>query len=300
MHRETYINRKIPLNALLTIHVDRVSNLKESIENIEHFARIHQNALEEESKTFNEMSLQGVTKTRGKTEHQMDRRRILTQILKNGLNLVVLSSMFDEDEKLRERFPESKQSSRMLYNSLNPVYGESYQLPVQMDTKIFDYLKTKRAVFEVRHYILPERQSMTKMHGDEQLNEEFITLGHVRVPLLHLITKNNGIDGDFVILDEYKQQMGALKLRIALNHHNTQRPLFSGSTRLPNQVSVTKPQRFTATTQNQNQVRATTMIDKSVNLRNSFANQGGEFARAGATFTPGFGITTRHQTQYAS
>lgn len=41
MHRETYINRKIPLNALLTIHVDRVSNLKESIENIEHFARIH-------------------------------------------------------------------------------------------------------------------------------------------------------------------------------------------------------------------------------------------------------------------
>ena len=68
MHRETYINRKIPLNALLSIHVDRVSNLKESIENIEHFARIHQNALEEESKTFNEMSLKGVTRTRGKTE----------------------------------------------------------------------------------------------------------------------------------------------------------------------------------------------------------------------------------------
>lgn len=104
-----------------------------------------------------------------------------------------------------------------------------------MDTKIFDYLKTKRAVFEVRHYIMPERQNLTKMsHDDGLLGEDFITLGHVRVPLLHLITKNNGIDGDFVILDEYKQQMGALKLRIALNHHNTQRPLFSGSTRLPN------------------------------------------------------------------
>ena len=33
---------------------------------------------------------------------------------------------------------------------------------------------------------------------------DFLTLGYVRVPLLHLITKNNGIDGDFVILDDYK------------------------------------------------------------------------------------------------
>jgi len=85
----------------------------------------------------------------------VDRRRILTQILKNGLNLVVISSIFEEDEALKERFDQSSQHTRLLYNSLNPVYGESYQVSVQMDTKIFDYLKTKRAVFEVRHYILP-------------------------------------------------------------------------------------------------------------------------------------------------
>lgn len=41
MQRETFINRKIPLNALLTVAVDRVTSLKESIENIEHFARVH-------------------------------------------------------------------------------------------------------------------------------------------------------------------------------------------------------------------------------------------------------------------
>ena len=36
------------------------------------------------------------------------------------------------------------------------------------------------------------------------------------------------------------------------------------------------------------------MIDKSVNLRNSFVKQGGDdFARAGTTFMPGFGLTTR-------
>lgn len=45
-------------------------------------------------------------------------------------------------------------------------------------------------------------------------NSDYIVLGYVRIPLLNLITKNNGIDGDFYILDDYKQQMGTLKLRI--------------------------------------------------------------------------------------
>ena len=85
-----------------------------------------------------------------------------------------------------------------------------------MDTKIFDYLKTKRAVFEVRHYL----QTRSNDDDYDSENENFLTLGFVRVPLLQLITKNNGIDGEFVILDEYKQKMGTLKLRIALNHHN--------------------------------------------------------------------------------
>ena len=114
-----------------------------------------------------------------------------------------------------------------------------------MDTKIFDYLKNKRAVFEVRHYInkphsaLNDRVSIDNLE-DQMEGQDFITLGYVRVPLLHLITKNNGIDGEFVILDDYKQKMGSLGLRITLNHHNTQRPLFSGSTRQPNQVSMAK------------------------------------------------------------
>lgn len=62
---------------------------------------------------------------------------------------------------------------------------------------------------------------------------DYIVLGYVRVPLLHLITKNNGIDGDFVIFDEYKQQMGSLKLRIALNHHSSKRPLYSETNKMP-------------------------------------------------------------------
>ena len=65
MHRETYINRKIPLNALLSVQVDRVTNLKESIENIEHFARIHHNTFDT-SRDNDNVPSQSITL--GKTE----------------------------------------------------------------------------------------------------------------------------------------------------------------------------------------------------------------------------------------
>lgn len=92
-----------------------------------------------------------------------------------------------------------------------------------MDTNIFEYLKNKKAIFEIRHYIIEGRHTaaMVATESDQKsqassqaeeneekdiMNEcDYIVLGHVRVPLLHLITKNNGIDGDFVIFDEYKQ-----------------------------------------------------------------------------------------------
>ena len=32
---------------------------------------------------------------------------------------------------------------------------------------------------------------------------EYIIIGFVRVPLLQLITKNNGVDGNFSIFDEF-------------------------------------------------------------------------------------------------
>jgi sorbitol-specific phosphotransferase system component IIA len=40
LHRETFIKRKIPLNAVLSVEIERINNMKESIENIEHFAKI--------------------------------------------------------------------------------------------------------------------------------------------------------------------------------------------------------------------------------------------------------------------
>ena len=132
-----------------------------------------------------------------------------------------------------------------------------------MDTKIFEYLKNKRAYFEIRHYIIEsKKQKMNKLRmnqtggddfnsrifEDDEVSEntildddvieqcDYIILGFVRVPLLQLITKNNGVDGDFPIFDEFKQKMGNLRLRITLNHHNSQRPLYSTTGQVGSQV----------------------------------------------------------------
>ena len=78
----------------------------------------------------------------------------------------------------------------------------------------------------------------------------------MRVPLLQLITKNNGVDGDFSIFDEFKQKMGSLRLRITLNHHNSQRPLYSTSSKLPNSVQPSLIQN----------AKKSTLIDKAVSL----------------------------------
>jgi len=51
LHRETFIKRKIPLNAVMSVEIERINNLKESLENIEHFAKIQSSALREEKKT---------------------------------------------------------------------------------------------------------------------------------------------------------------------------------------------------------------------------------------------------------
>ena len=204
LHRETYINRKIPLNALLNIQVDRVTNLKESIENIEHFTRLH-HGYNEDDVDEDYQSKDAYTRRIPNT----DRRKMLTHILKNGLNLVVLTSIFDEDGLLKQRFPMSSQKTRMLFNTLNPIFAETYQLPLQMDTKIFDYFKSKRAVFEVRHYMVAPGHTHKRVALDSEASSDvdgvdFLSLGHVRVPLLHLITKNSGIDGEFIIMDDFK------------------------------------------------------------------------------------------------
>jgi hypothetical protein len=96
------------------------------------------------------------------------------------------------------------------------------------------------------------------MDEDVESQCDYLVLGYVRVPLIQLITKNNGVDGDFTIYDEFKQSMGSLKLRITLNHHNSQRPLYSTANKLPNQVVPGISQ----------QKKKQTLIEQSISITN--------------------------------
>ena len=87
----------------------------------------------------------------------------------NGLNLIVRCSVFEEDQQIIKKFENKETSGNfgkyqtlMLFNSLNPVFGEVFEMNLQMDTKIFEYLKNKRAVFEVRHYIVESNKQKLK------------------------------------------------------------------------------------------------------------------------------------------
>jgi hypothetical protein len=74
--------------------------------------------------------------------------------------VVVIASVFDEDRELYKKFPLSKYTSRMLFNTLSPIFNEGFEIGIQMDTNIFEYLKNKKAIFEVRHYIIdPSKRS---------------------------------------------------------------------------------------------------------------------------------------------
>jgi hypothetical protein len=54
----------------------------------------------------------------------------LTQIFKNGLNLVVLGSVFEEDKELKQKFPLSKHTTRLLFNTLTPIFNEGFELGI--------------------------------------------------------------------------------------------------------------------------------------------------------------------------
>ena len=81
---------------------------------------------EKNNKSSKLTSITGITKRNQITQNkeQVDRKRILTQIFQQGLNLTVIGSIFEEDGELQKRFPMSKHTSKLLYNTLNPIFNE--------------------------------------------------------------------------------------------------------------------------------------------------------------------------------
>lgn len=72
--------------------------------------------------------------------------------------------MFEEDGELKKKFPMGKHTSRLLFNTLSPIFNEGFEIGIQMDTNIFEYLKNKKAIFEVRHYIFDPSRKQNSHH----------------------------------------------------------------------------------------------------------------------------------------
>jgi hypothetical protein len=200
LHKETYVNRKIPLQGVLNAAVGNISGLRDALDTLEYIAKINGNigdleesgsspSKKEESRKASsnvqthrtgadmgtgrvgthrtgagqeQTMLSGMNKyqlgakgamTLGKDarKDQTEKRRTLVNLLRNGLNVGVVISPFEEDQELKKKLGEKY--SRVIYNTLSPAFNQHLDWLLKMDTSLFDYMKTKNAVMEVRHYI---------------------------------------------------------------------------------------------------------------------------------------------------
>lgn len=148
---------------------------------------------------------------------------------KEGLNIGVVESIFEETPELRDRF--GTKESRVIFQTLHPNFEYQNEHRIWMNTAIFEHFKYRFAVFEVRHYFVNEDSDLLDLgRRKNQSNDpnaefrtderDYITLGWAKVPLANLITKSNGIDQDVAVLDQFNQKLGYLKIKMSLNYQS--------------------------------------------------------------------------------
>ena len=229
LQKEIYINRKIPLKGYLKVNVGALSDLKGSLENIEYLMSLYNHPDSRESMCDRSI-LSAQQPDHNKRTENIDRKRALLKIKKEGFNIGIVESLFEETPELKDRFGINE--SRIIFNSLNPNFEYENEHRIKMDVGIFEHLKYRFAVFEVRHYFVHEENSLldlgkredreidndSEFHTD---NRDYITLGYAKAPLANLITKSNGIDQDVAVLDQFNQKLGYLKLKMSLNYQSS-------------------------------------------------------------------------------
>lgn len=228
LQKEVYINRKIPLNGYLNINVGALSDLKNSLENVEYLMSLY-NDPDSRDNMCDRSLLSAHHFDENKRTDNIDRKRALLKIYKEGLNIGVTCSIFDESQALKERF--GSHETNIIFRTLNPNFEYVHEYRLQMDTSIFEHLKYRFAVYEVRHYFVNNNDSLLDLgRKDDSRSEEnsefdtdkrdYITLGYAKVSLANLITKSNGIDQDVVVLDQFNQKLGYLKVKMSLNYQS--------------------------------------------------------------------------------
>lgn len=228
LQKEVYINRKIPLNGYLNVNVGTLSDLRGSLESIEYLMSLY-NDPDSRDNMCDRSLLSAHHFDANKRTENIDRKRALLKIYKEGLNLGVVVSVFDETPELKDRF--GKNETKVVFRTLNPDFEYEHEYKIKMDTIIFEHLKYRFAVYEVRHYFVNDQDSLLDLgkRDDEHSeatsefptdNRDYITLGYAKVPLTNLISKSNGIDQDVAVLDQFNQKIGYLKVKMSLNYQS--------------------------------------------------------------------------------
>lgn len=228
LQKEVFLNRKIPLNGYLSIDIGELSELKDSLDNIEYLISLY-NDPDSRDNLKNRTMLNSIDGIKSKRTENIDRKRALMRMYKEGLNIGVTVSVFEESMVLKQRF--GTHETGVVFKTLNPNFNNEHEYRIKMDTSIFEHLKYRSAVYEIRHYFVQDSNELLNLgridDSKSEANSEFltegrdyITLGYAKVPLVNLITKSNGVDQNVVVLDSFSQKLGYLKIKMSLNYQS--------------------------------------------------------------------------------
>lgn len=227
LQKEIYINRKIPLKGYLNVNIGTLSDLKNSLENIEYLMSLYNHP--DSRDNLCDRSLLSAHDESNKRTENIDRKRALLKIQKEGLNIAVIESLFEETPELKDRFGTNE--SRVIFRSHNPNFEYENEHKIKMDTGIFEHIKYRFATFEVRHYFVQNENELLDLgRREDQIsdsnsefqtdNRDYITLGYAKVPMANLITKSNGINQEVAVLDQFNQKLGYLNIKMSLNYQS--------------------------------------------------------------------------------
>lgn len=105
MQRETFVNRKVPLNGYLDVFVGSIKNLKEGINNIQYLTALN-NKNPDMNVSIHDRTFVSTlcSKWNQDKRDNVDKQRAISQIYKEGLNIGIVVSLFDESDALKEWF----------------------------------------------------------------------------------------------------------------------------------------------------------------------------------------------------
>ena len=231
LQKEVFMNRRIPLNGYLNVEIGELSDLKYSLDNIYHLISLYNDPDSRESLKNRTLLNANEDYAEDRIEN-IDHKRAILKIKRDGLNLAVVWSIFEQTDELKQRF--GTHQTGVVFQTLHPNFNDQHEYRIKMDEMTYEHLKYRAAVFEIRHYFIKDSSTYLDLGREEEMksdttsefqtdNRDYFTLGYARVPLVNMITKTNGVDQNIAVLDNFSQKLGYIRIKMSLNYQSKKR-----------------------------------------------------------------------------